>query len=91
MAGKLTIEWVDAGCEAQCPPDPRYPEGIDLVERPDALRQCMTTLPYPAPQVGVWVVRCERCRRSVHITAAGRADDPRSISVACDPVKEPAR
>lgn len=79
----LKIEWIDAGREAACPPDPAYPDGVNLVDNPEALAHCVTLLPYPAPRCGLWVVRCERCRKSVHITAAGRVDDPRSISMAC--------
>lgn len=44
---------------------------------------CFTPLPYPAPQCGHWLVECDECPFSVIITAAGRADDPISVRVAC--------
>ena len=28
--GQWQIEWIDRGKEPQCPPDPRYPSGIDV-------------------------------------------------------------
>lgn len=27
---KFKIEWIDAGKEPRCPPDPAYPKGVDL-------------------------------------------------------------
>ncbi len=30
----LTLEWIDAGREAECPADPAFPQGVDLVEHP---------------------------------------------------------
>jgi hypothetical protein len=83
MAEPLTVEWIDAGREAQCQPNAAYPEGVDLLERPEVAAHCITLLPYPAPRCGLWVVRCPRCRKSTHITATGRVDDPRSLSMAC--------
>lgn len=67
----------------QRPPDPRYPEGMDLTEAAPGVPSCRAELPYPAPERLVWIVRCRRCGLSLAITAAGRADDPRSVTVPC--------
>lgn len=68
--------------KARCPPDPNYPEGkrIDL----GVLPNCAVELPYPAPECGQFVVACGECKASVVVTAAGRPDDPRSVTVPCD-------
>jgi hypothetical protein len=79
----LKVQWLDKGIEAQCLPNPRYPDGIDIDVSNGALRTCSRVLPYPAPRCGVWLITCDQCRRSTVVTAAGRIDDPRSIMVAC--------
>lgn len=83
MAQSLKLEWVGTGMEALTPADPAHPDGVDLVDGPEALAHCTVLLKYPAPCCGVWIIRCDRCRRSTHVTAAGRPDDPRSVSLAC--------
>jgi hypothetical protein len=85
----LTLEWIDAGREAECPPDPAYPNGIDLVERPGLSPSCRIAFPCPAPRCGVWSVVCTKCGRHVIVTAAGRVDDPRSLTVACKDARGP--
>jgi hypothetical protein len=79
----LKIEWIDAGREPQCPADPRWPNGVELIQNEDAAAHCITLLPYPAPRCGVWSITCEKCGKIVVVTAAGRADDPHSIAIAC--------
>jgi hypothetical protein len=77
------IDWIDRGLEPQCPPDPKYPNGIDLDtgERP----ACKADLPYPTPRCGLYFVKCERCDVTIVVTTAGRPDDPRSVYVTCGP------
>ena len=67
--------------KAQCPANPEFPDGIDLDvgKRP----ACKAALPYPAPACGTWIIHCTRCEIAVACTAAGRADDPRSMMVPC--------
>jgi hypothetical protein len=79
---RLLVVWHDAGCEPQCPPNPAYPEGIDI-HAPVPGFFCKTSLPYPAPRCGLWVVHCLACSAVVAVTAAGRPDDPRSVDVNC--------
>jgi len=66
------------------PPDPAYPDGIDLsVARRGEWPVCRVELPYPAQSIGHWVVTCQACGMTVGATAAGRRDDPRSITMPC--------
>ncbi len=67
--------------KAQCPPDPDYPNGkrIDVGIMPN----CEVKLPYPAPECGQFFVKCKACQASVVVTAAGRPDDPVSVTVSC--------
>lgn len=84
-AGKLwDVSFVDEGREAQFPPNPDYPDGIDVnLQRSPGAPSCTTPLPYPAPRCGKFVVRCNLCNWTGIITAAGRPDDPRSLTVPC--------
>lgn len=95
----LQVEWVDGGREPRMPPDPRYPDGIDLDETThqridvksgavisaDADRKsCFTFLrPYPAPRCGSFVIECDVCGLRAIVTTAGRRDDPRSVRLPC--------
>lgn len=67
--------------KARCPPDPDFPDGkkIDL----GILPNCEARLPYPAPECGHFLVTCKSCGASVAVTAAGRLDDPVSVTVPC--------
>jgi len=81
MKHKITFHASGRG-KAQCPPDPDYPSGkiINVGKTPN----CVVKLPYPAPECGHFEVRCNTCSSSVVITAAGRPDDPISVTVPCD-------
>ena len=79
----LQVEWIDSGREPQCPPDPDYPDGIDVDGSGGQERTCFTELPYPAKRCGCWRVTCPTCGLVVAVTTAGRPDDPRSIKVPC--------
>ena len=80
--------------KAQCAPDPRYPNGVEIDAVMDsgqnrfALKSCAIDLPYPAPECGSWIVRCSYCDMSAAITAAGRPDDPRRVRLPCNPVPD---
>ena len=82
--GQFEIEWHDAGREPQCPPNPAYPHGIDLDKSEGEWPRCKTELPYPARRIGYYEVYCRKCRLRAAITTAGRPDDPRSITLACN-------
>lgn len=86
--GKSAIaDWAiifdDAGRTAQNPSDPRFPAGVDIDTTRDLKPSCWGLLPYPAPRIGHWDITCRRCGLRVAITAAGRADDPRSLRIPC--------
>jgi hypothetical protein len=80
---KLKVRWIDGQREPQCPPDPRYPKGIDIDMSKGIAKTCSADLPYPAKRCGVYVVTCQTCGLHTVVSTAGRCDDPRSIRVAC--------
>lgn len=79
------VKWVDAGYFAQCKPDPEYPDGMDLDLSRGARKVCKVKLAYPARRCGHWSVNCKSCGVMVMVTASGRADDPRSVTIGCKP------
>jgi hypothetical protein len=80
------VEFVKSGRgKAQCPPDPKYPDGVEVrLNTEPGAETCYLTLPYPAPECGMWDVHCGRCGLGVLITAAGRPDDPKAVWLPCD-------
>jgi hypothetical protein len=80
----LKVRWIDRGREPQCPPDPAFPNGVDLDgAKALGVPTCYTALPYPAKRCGLYYVECEACGCNAMITTAGRADDPRSVLMPC--------
>jgi hypothetical protein len=78
------VEWFDLQREPQCPPDPAYPDGVDLdVVQERVVPSCLITLPYPAKRCGQYLLECRLCGLTAACTTAGRPDDPRSIKLAC--------
>lgn len=86
MIGEFNVTWVDGGREPQNEPDPAYPDGIDLdvTDGTSNLPICTVQLPYPARRCGHHDVTCRTCGRRVLVTTAGRADDPRSLTLRCN-------
>ena len=78
----FTIEWYDGHREPTAAPDPLYPHGMD-VDVSRGKRSCTVSLPYPARRCGFFLVQCAACKTNVTLTTAGRADDPRSVRLAC--------
>ena len=68
--------------KARNAPNPAYPNGFAVVVPGDGPR-CSVEFPYPAPECGMWLVKCEECDRSFLFTAAGRPDDPISATWPC--------
>ena len=86
MSDQFDIRWMDAGREPQCPPNPSYPDGIDIRSPTSGLqgfKHCVAQLPYPAKRCGAYLVKCNRCGFSVGVTTAGRPDDPKSVELEC--------
>ena len=77
------VKWIDAKREPQCPPNPSYPDGIDIDASAGATPSCTVALPYPAKRCGRYEVRCKACGYVAVVTTAGRTDDPKSIRLPC--------
>lgn len=87
-ASHHSIEFEPSGRgQAQCEPNPSYPHGIHVGGAMLGVPACTVDLPYPAPECGLWVVRCENCSMSVAVTAAGRPDDPLTVTIECKKAK----
>lgn len=84
---QFNVTWRGTGRKAQCAPNPRYPDGIDLDVSNGAV-SCKARVPYPAPECGTYIVECLGCGLRVAITAAGRPDDPRSVTMPCKAVAD---
>lgn len=80
----IRIEWRGTNRVAECRPDPRWPAGKPIDASEPGRPTCTVRLPYPAPCIGVHVVICEICGMRVGTTAAGRPDDPTSITFNCN-------
>lgn len=78
----LKIEWIDGGQEPKVKANPQFPDGVDLDVSKGA-KSCSTALPYPAKRIGSYLVECDVCGINALITTAGRADDPRSVTLPC--------
>lgn len=85
MKIKHEVEWIDGNRLAEFPADPDCPNGIHVDLSGRAHKSCKVNLPYPARRCGYYSVRCPMCHMSVLVTTAGRADDPRSVRIACKP------
>lgn len=83
MEQAMKVEFIDGGREPQCPPNPAYPEGMDIDASHGADSTCTVAIPYPAPRCGLMIVECPKCGLRVGLTVAGRPDDPRSVKLGC--------
>lgn len=83
MSEQFLIDWIDCNREPKCAPNPKYPDGIDLNVAIGGKPTCTVQLPYPARRCGIYDVVCNLCHMNVACTTAGRADDPRSITMSC--------
>jgi len=77
------IHWIDRHVEPHEPPNPKYPNGVDVdISKRDA-PACSALLTHPAKRCGYWIVHCKACGATAVVTTAGRRDDPRSLRMAC--------
>lgn len=79
----MRVTWVDERRQPRHPPNPAYPNGIEVDCSGGAAVTCTQALAYPAKGCGQYFLVCETCGRTILVTATGRADDPRSVKVAC--------
>lgn len=80
---QFKINWRDSKREPQCPPNPAFPNGIDIDMSRGTETTCTAALPYPAKRCGIYVVECTLCGMRLGCTTAGRPDDPRSVKLPC--------
>jgi hypothetical protein len=80
----LHAKWFGEDRKARHPPDPRYPLGMS-VDCTEGRPGCTTTLQYPAPGIGKWIIRCDACGTFSIVSAAGRVDDPHTVRLPCKP------
>lgn len=83
MTDQFKIEWHDAGREPKSPPNPAYPNGIDLDISGGLTVTCTVPLVSPARRCGFYDIECRKCGATVGVTTAGRPDDPRSCKIGC--------
>lgn len=81
--GKFRIEWIDRGRDPVCPPNPAFPDGMDVDASFGAEQTCTVALEHPTTRCGTYIVECLICGLRVGCTTAGRPDDPRSLKIAC--------
>jgi hypothetical protein len=79
----IDIKWFDSGREPQCPPNPDFPDGMDIDVTVAGQKGCKTKLPYPAKRCGYYTVKCRQCGYCAIVTTAGRPDDPKSVKLPC--------
>jgi hypothetical protein len=80
----IDVTFIDSGREPQCKPDPAFPNGRQINCAPHAVaKTCTSNLPYPAPRVGNYLIRCTKCDWRGVVSVAGRADDPRILTMPC--------
>jgi hypothetical protein len=68
--------------KAKCKADENFPNG-KIIEISKDNNAHKIALPYPAPECGVWILKCETCNFAVGVTAAGRKDDPKQVNFIC--------
>lgn len=77
------VKFNDSGRTATQPADPKYPNGREINLAEPGQKYCCRGLPYPAPRCGTYSIVCRDCGFTALVTVAGRADDPRNITVPC--------
>lgn len=77
------VVFIDHGREPTENPDPKHPDGVRINLATAIHKSCTRNLPYPAPRCGLYEVTCRKCGYRAVVTVAGRADDPRVITLPC--------
>ena len=67
------VQWLDHRRQSQLPPNPDYPEGIDLDCSSPPCPSCRVELPYPAKRCGVYLMTCRRCGLTAGCTTGGES------------------
>jgi hypothetical protein len=89
----IDISFASENRKAVCQSDPMFPNGkdFDLTNGVAIRMACLVELPYPAKCCGKWILRCRDCGFTAVITAAGRRDDPRKVTLPCKEYKDRQR
>lgn len=84
----IDVKFNDSGRKATQLANPKYPNGQDVSVAENVLQKtCCRNLPYPAPGVGTYSVICRKCHFTALVSVAGRADDPRTITLPCKEIR----
>lgn len=57
-----------------------------VIEPGDGITACEISLEAPAPDAGLWVIRCRACEFFAAVTAKGAAGDPKRVWLPCKTV-----
>jgi hypothetical protein len=87
---RIKVRWASRGGKARSPANPAYPDGVVADLTAGQKLHCPVPLPYPAKEVGTWLISCETCGYTAAVTAAGRRDDPREARLPCRLIGRPA-
>lgn len=80
----IAVQWFDGEREPQNPPNPAFPNGMDVDLSQGAKRVCKIELPYPARRCGMYLIACQACGLRIGVSTAGRPDDPRTVTLGCN-------
>lgn len=81
--GNFKILWTECKRERVSEQNLAYPDGEDLDFTYGRTPSCTVRLTYPAAGCGLYRIKCEICGAYQIAAAAGRRDDPRTVTVAC--------
>jgi hypothetical protein len=79
----IDVHFNDSGREPTCKPNPKYPDGMHISLAEPGVKSCTSNLPWPAPRCGTYSIVCRTCHFTALITVAGRADDPKIVTLPC--------
>lgn len=79
----IDVNFIDSGRTATQPSNPKFPNGQQISVAEPGQKSCTFNLPYPAPGCGTYSIVCSACRFTALVTVAGRADDPRVLTLPC--------
>lgn len=90
VESSFIVEFQPNGRTAQCPTNPEFPDGKDVNVSAPGKPSCTVALPYPAQSCGLHIILCKACGRSAALTAAGRRDDPKTLTLPCKTDRTPS-
>lgn len=79
----IEVKFIDEGRKSTSPSNPKYPNGVDVSAAMPDQKSCCFNVQYPAPGVGKYSIVCTDCKMTALVSVAGRADDPRTVTLPC--------